>query len=82
MKAFSIMAALLCRVSIMPNATNKPFILIVVLLNAVMLNAVMLNAVMLNAVMLNAVMLSFVTLNALYAECRCAGSRAYISVFR
>jgi hypothetical protein len=64
MKAFSIMAALLCRVSIMPYATEKPFMLSVVLLNAVMLNAVMLSAIMLNAVMLNALYAEF-----RYAEC-------------
>jgi hypothetical protein len=67
-------ARILCCVSLILNVPNKPFMLIVVMLNAVMpsvfmLNAVMPSVVMLNAVMLNAVMPSVVA--PFYILCPC-----------
>ncbi len=47
----------------MPSVANKPFTLIVVMLNVILLSVVMLNVILLSVVMLNVIMLSVVMLS-------------------
>jgi hypothetical protein len=50
-------------VSFKPSVANKPFMLIVVMLNVILLRVVMLNVILISVVMLNLILLSVVMLS-------------------